>query len=100
MWSRAKNAVQCKWISRGLRSTQAMTITLPPHMAQFVANEVAKGAYRSPEEVVQASLQLLHQQQMAALRREIQIAVEQSQRREGMPFTPELEAQLWNEAMA
>ncbi len=37
-----------------------MTVVIPPEFQQFVWQEVAGGKYRSEEEVLSASLRLLH----------------------------------------
>ncbi len=43
----------------------AMTVSLTPELAEFIAGKVASGHYRSSSEVVRAALRLLEQQDRA-----------------------------------
>ena len=43
-----------------------MTLTLPPEMEQFLVEQVTRGKYSSPRDVVCAALRLLEQQMAAA----------------------------------
>jgi antitoxin ParD1/3/4 len=50
-----------------------MSVALPPEIEQFVAQEVATGAYVSADEVIVAAVQLLkqHQTDLARLKADI-----------------------------
>jgi antitoxin ParD1/3/4 len=59
-----------------------MNVSLPRELAAFVENEVASGDYSTASEVVRDALRLLrrereqYEQKMAALRRELQIGMD------------------------
>lgn len=72
---------------------QNTSISLDDHLADFLAQEVASGRFRSASEVVRAGLRLLEDQetQMAALRASL-IAGEQSGAAEDFDFDAFLDA--------
>jgi antitoxin ParD1/3/4 len=51
-----------------------MSIALPPEIEQFVAHEVASGAYASADDVIVAAVQLLKQHQVDRARLKADIA--------------------------
>lgn len=68
-----------------------MSIALPPEIEQFIAHEVAAGAYSSPNELIIAAVELLRQRQsdLARLKKDIAEGLEG----EGVP-AEEVFAQL------
>jgi antitoxin ParD1/3/4 len=52
-----------------------ISTTISPEFEQFVRREVASGKYGSTEEVVSEGLRLLRQQELDALRREIDVGL-------------------------
>ena len=66
-----------------------MTNSLPADLAQFVQNELASGHYQSVEEMVCDGLQLIRSrnEQIEAVRREIQPALDRLDRGEGIDVT-------------
>ena len=66
-----------------------MAIALRPETEQRIEDRVKDGSYRSPDEVVQAALQLLEQRErrrqadLEGVRRKIAIGIEQLDRGEG-----------------
>lgn len=70
-----------------------MNVSISPEMETFVKQKVAGGYYRSPEDVVTASLRLLQEieeKKLAALREDIKAAHEESQRGEATPLDIEV----------
>jgi antitoxin ParD1/3/4 len=71
-----------------------MTITLPTELERFVSEQVARGNYPSPVDVIRVGLELLYEQQMIdqwpieELRREIDIGIAEADRGELAPFDP------------
>lgn len=68
-----------------------MQISLSPEMEKLINQQLANG-YRSPEEVVAASLRLLqklNEKKLQELREEIMPALEELRRGEGKPFDRE-----------
>jgi antitoxin ParD1/3/4 len=68
-----------------------VSITLKPDLEKLVQESVLSGAYRSPEEVVLAGLNLLNQreQKLAALRVDLQIGIDQAEKGEIAPLDME-----------
>lgn len=67
-----------------------MSIVLSPDQEEIVQQELATGGYGSVEDVVSEALRLLQaKRRHEALRREIQLAVEQVERGEIVPWDPE-----------
>ncbi len=82
-----------------------MNVVLKPELEKYVASKVASGSYHSAAEVVQAGLELLRgaeerETQLAELRREVQIGLDQAERGEGSPMTSERAQAVWDRAMA
>ena len=69
--------------------------SLPPDLEEFVANQVASGAYTTQGEIVREALMLLRERQrlrelrLLDLRKEIQLGLEQSDRGETAPWDVE-----------
>jgi antitoxin ParD1/3/4 len=57
-----------------------ISANISPEFEQFVCDEVAAGKYRSAEEVVSEGLRLLRDRKIEALRKEIDIGLEQIER--------------------
>jgi antitoxin ParD1/3/4 len=55
---------------------------IAPEFEQFVSDEVAAGKYRSAEEVVSEGLRLLREREIEALRKKIDVGLEQVDRGE------------------
>jgi antitoxin ParD1/3/4 len=70
-----------------------MNISLTPELEQYVNGRVQSGLYHSASEVIREGLRLLkekdevHQRKLEELRREIQIGVDQADRRQVSTFT-------------
>ena len=73
-----------------------MTISLSPDLERFVRGKVDDGPYPSADAVVREALRLLQERDdsshdtLEALRREIQIGIDQADRGEVVPLTDEL----------
>jgi len=71
-----------------------MTITLPAELERFVSDQVARGNYPSPVDVIRVGLELLREQHLIdqwpteELRREIDIGIAEADRGELAPFDP------------
>jgi antitoxin ParD1/3/4 len=71
------------------------SFSLPPDLEEFVANQVASGAYSTQGEIVREALMLLRERQrlrelrLLDLRKEIQLGLEQSERGETGPWDVE-----------
>jgi antitoxin ParD1/3/4 len=63
-----------------------MASVIPPEFEQFVAQQIATGEYRSPEEVISAGLRILQalKQQQEQLRKDVQAGIDQLDRGEGI----------------
>jgi antitoxin ParD1/3/4 len=59
-----------------------ISATISPEFERFVRDEVAAGKYRSAEEVVSEGLRLLREREIEALRKEIDLGLEQIERGE------------------
>lgn len=72
-----------------------MNVSLTPELERYVNDKVEGGMYDSASEVVREGLRLLkekdelHERKLAALRADIQIAVEQAERGQVSPFNEE-----------
>jgi antitoxin ParD1/3/4 len=68
-----------------------MTVEIPPDLQQFVHQAIDAGGYKSEAEVVGQALRLLQQreQRIDELRREIQPALDQLDRGEGVEIKDE-----------
>ena len=67
----------------------SMNVSLTPEMEKLVKDEIKNGDYKSANEVVQEGLRLvrLRRQKLAALRREIQIGIDEIERGEYREYT-------------
>jgi antitoxin ParD1/3/4 len=71
-----------------------VTITLPPELERFVADQVARGNYPAPVDVIRVSLELLREQKLIdeypaeELRRELEVGIAEADRGELEPFDP------------
>ena len=76
-----------------------MTVEIPPDLQQFVHQVVDAGSYKSEAEVVGQALRLLQERQrrIEELRREIQPALDQLDRGEGIEIKDEEELRLFFE---
>jgi antitoxin ParD1/3/4 len=66
-----------------------ISATISPEFEQFVCDEVAAGKYRSVEEVVSEGLRLLRQREIEALRKQIDVGLEQIDRGEVLDIDDE-----------
>ena len=68
-----------------------MDVSLPPDLESQVAETVASGRFRSPEEVIRAGLRLLFEAEqtraarLAQFHADIQVGLDQLDRGEGIP---------------
>jgi antitoxin ParD1/3/4 len=76
-----------------------MTVEIPPDLQQFVHQVIDNGSFKSETEVVGQALRLLQQRQqkIEELRREIQPALDQLDRGEGIELKDEEELRLFFE---
>jgi len=76
-----------------------MTIEIPADLQQFVHNAIDTGGYKNEAEVVGQALRLLQERQrrIEELRREIQPALDQLDRGEGIEIKDEEELRLFFE---
>jgi len=78
-----------------------MTVEIPPDLQQFVDQIIGAGGYKSEAEVVGQALRLLQQRQrrIEELRREVQPALDQLDRGEGIKLKDEEELRLFFEGV-
>jgi putative addiction module CopG family antidote len=78
-----------------------MTVEIPPDLQQFVHQVIDSGAFKSEAEVVSQSLRLLaeRQRRIEELRREIQPALDQLDRGEGIKLKDEDELRKYFESI-
>ena len=76
-----------------------MTVEIPSDLQQFVHNAIDAGSYKDEAEVVGQALRMLQQRQrrIEELRREIQPALDQLDRGEGIEIKDEEELRLFFE---
>jgi antitoxin ParD1/3/4 len=68
-----------------------MSVTLAPELADRIREKIAAGRYRTANEVVEEALQALDERErLEQLRAKLQVGIDQLDRGEGIPFTPEL----------
>lgn len=62
------------------------SVRLGDHYSEFVNNMIAKGRYESTSEAIRAALKLLeqHEQKSEALRKTLEVGIEQLDRGEGI----------------
>ena len=71
-----------------------MEITVPPDIERFISDQVARGNYASPVDVVIAGLELLRDQEMIdpcsveQLRQSVQVGMAQANRGQVSPADP------------
>jgi antitoxin ParD1/3/4 len=76
-----------------------MTVTLTPQLEALVRQKVETGSYRTTDEVIEAALRLLDEQdRLTRLRAAIAVGDAQLARGEGIPYTPELMDEIEREA--
>jgi antitoxin ParD1/3/4 len=76
-----------------------MSVTLSPRAEALIREKVAAGPYRSADEVIEAALDALDERErLAQLRAMLQVGIDQLDRGEGMPFTPQLLDEIEREA--
>ncbi len=74
-----------------------MDIELSPRSEELVRQKIASGQYRDASEVLEEALLILEEhdrQRLEALRAALDIAEEEIARGEGIPYTPELVAEM------
>jgi antitoxin ParD1/3/4 len=68
-----------------------MSVTLTAELANRIQQKIAAGRYRTADEVVEEALQALDERErLEQLRAKLQVGIDQLDRGEGIPFTPEL----------
>jgi antitoxin ParD1/3/4 len=77
-----------------------MAIQLPPDIEARIQQKVADGAFPDAAEVIREAMRLLDQQehQLEAFRAKFQSGLDQLDRGEGIPFTPQLVEEMRREA--
>jgi antitoxin ParD1/3/4 len=75
--------------------TTTTTIQIPPDVAASIRQQVERGRFPDAGEVVREAMRLLdeHERQLDALRAKLQSGLDQLDRGEGIPFTPEWSAE-------
>ena len=73
-----------------------MRVHLTPRAEAMIQMNVESGLYASTDEVIEEALRLLDEQDRLRGLRE---AVAKGDEGEGIPFTPELRAELWQNAL-
>jgi antitoxin ParD1/3/4 len=76
-----------------------MAIQIPPDVEVRIRQKVESGDFPDAGEVIREALRLLDEQEreLAELRAKLQIGIDQLDRGEGVPFTPELMKQIRRE---
>jgi antitoxin ParD1/3/4 len=75
-----------------------MSVTVSNEVENRVRPWVESGRYPSADAVILDALQLLEERDLESLRAKLQIGIDQLDRGEGIPYTPELMAELRREA--
>jgi antitoxin ParD1/3/4 len=77
-----------------------MAIQLSPEIEARIQQKVAEGAFPDADEVIREAMRLLDAQerQLEELRAKLQSGLDQLDRGEGIPFTPELVEEMRREA--
>jgi antitoxin ParD1/3/4 len=76
-----------------------MTVTLPPQLEAMIEEKVTSGRYADAGEVVEEALPLLDERdRFEQLRAELAIGLEQIERGETVPYTPDFMERLKREA--
>ncbi len=65
-----------------------MTVEIPPELEQYVQEELARGEYRSQEELIADAVRVLRElkNRHERLRRDVETAIAQSERGESRPL--------------
>ena len=77
-----------------------MAIQLPADLETRIRQKVERGEFPDTSAVIREAMRLLdtQEEQLALLRAKLQIGLDQLDRGEGAPFTPELMAQIQQDA--
>jgi antitoxin ParD1/3/4 len=76
-----------------------MTVILPPQLEAMIEEKVTSGRYADASEVVEEALRLLDERdRFEQLRAELEIGLEQIERGENVPYTPDFMDRLKREA--
>ncbi len=77
-----------------------MAIQIPADVEARIQQKVAEGFFPDADEVIREAMRLLDEQEreLEELRAKLQIGLDQLDRGEGIPFTPELMAKIRLEA--
>ena len=76
-----------------------MTVILPPQLEAMIEEKVTSGRYADASEVVEEALRLLDERdRFEQLRAELEIGLEQIERGEIVPYTPDFMERLKREA--
>jgi len=70
----------------------SLTITLTPQVEHRIRDLIESGHYPDADAVLNDALGLLEETRLAALRSKLQSGIDQLDRGEGIPFTPEWSA--------
>lgn len=81
-----------------MEETTSMTLTVTPDTEKRIQPWIESGRYSTADAVIRAALQLLEERHLDALRAKLQSGIDQLDRGEGIPFTPELVAQMRRDA--
>ncbi|HSU68579.1 MAG TPA: type II toxin-antitoxin system ParD family antitoxin [Tepidisphaeraceae bacterium] len=77
-----------------------MNVRIHPHLVEFIEEQIRKGRYASPDDVVNSALQHLSThiefppEDIEDLKRELEIGLEELDRGQTVPWDPE---ELWSE---
>jgi antitoxin ParD1/3/4 len=74
-----------------------MNVNLTPHFEAMIREKVESGRYNNASEVVREALRLLEahdRQQVEQLRAALAIGLEQIERGEAVPYTPQVRAEI------
>lgn len=77
------------------------SVTLSDEDMEMVRLRVESGQFSSPQEVISAALEAFHQhEQLKSLRAELQIALDQQERGEGIPYSDEWSEKVKQDAQS
>ncbi len=75
-----------------------MSVTLAPEVGDRVQSWIDSGEYPDADSVVLDALRLLEERKLDSLRAKLQSGIDQLDRGEGIPFTPDLVSQMRRDA--
>jgi antitoxin ParD1/3/4 len=75
-----------------------MSVTIAPAIEQWINEWIERGRYPDADSLLEDALRLLEERELAELRAKLQVGIDQLERGEGVPFTPELVAQIRRDA--